>query len=296
VTKRSTAEAALLATTVIWGGTFPVVKIGLQTISPLLMIAVRFLLGSLFFLAISGRKIMPLRGPAVTRALILSLFLFLGFVAQNIGLAYTTASKSAFITSMMVIFVPLLQFVIERRAPVTGNIIGVLVVTSGLWFLTAPTGSAFNLGDALTLVCAILFAVYIVYLDVVAKQMSALQLTALQMVSMTAYASVATWLFETPVVVYAWRTVFIMLYLSVLATVVTTYVQTRFQKDTTPTRAAVIFTIEPVVASVAAFVFLGENLGPLGILGGGMIIAGVLVSEFSESIVRFGHAARKRES
>jgi drug/metabolite transporter (DMT)-like permease len=72
-------------------------------------------------------------------------------------------------------------------------------------------------------------------------------------------------------------------YLTLLATVVTTYVQTRFQRDTTPTRAAIIYTIEPVWASLLGYALLQESLGVLGILGGGLIIAGILVSEASPS-------------
>ena len=75
-----------------------------------------------------------------------------------------------------------------------------------------------------------------------------------------------------------------LLYLTFLATVLTTYVQTRFQKDTTPIRAAIIFSVEPVLASISAYLILGEQLGTLGIFGGGMIVAGVLISELSDNI------------
>lgn len=72
-----------------------------------------------------------------------------------------------------------------------------------------------------------------------------------------------------------------LLYLTVAATVVAIYVQTKYQKETTPTRAAVIFSVEPVIAAVFAYFVLGEVLGLPGILGGGLIVAGVLVSELS---------------
>jgi len=284
VTTRSRAESALLATTLIWGGTFAVVKIGMRDISPLLLIAVRFLLGGGLLLMVFGRRLFPLTGQAVLKGSILATFLFLGFVTQNIGLTITTASKSAFITGMMVVFVPLLEVVIERRPPRLGNVAGVGIVALGLWFLTSPDGESFNAGDALTLLCAIVFAVYIVYLDVVSKEMTTEQLVVIQMFSTGIMALAATALFETPRFVPSTSAIVSLAYLTFLATVVTTYVQTRYQKDTTPTRAVVIFSIEPVIATVIAYFLLGETLGALGVLGGALIIAGVLVSEFADAI------------
>lgn len=284
MSRKTRAELALLSMTVIWGGTFPIVKIGMESISPVLLVAIRFTIAAVILLVFAHRRIFPLPRGAWSRGTVLALFLFLGFVAQNIGLTITTASKSAFITGLMVVFVPFLQFVIERRPPKIGNVAGIAVVVAGLWLLTSPEGSALNAGDALTLVCAVLFAVYIVYLDVVSKEMTALQLLFIQMASTAVFAVATTALFEP--VYFSWngKAVAALLYLTFLATLLTTYVQTRYQKETTPTRAVVIFSIEPVIASGLAYLLLGELLGPLGILGGGLIIGGVLLSELSDGI------------
>ncbi|MBM2846238.1 MAG: family transporter [Bacteroidetes bacterium] len=285
---RRKAEAALLATTLIWGSTFTAVKLGIQEISPVLLIVIRFSLAAAFFLVFFRRQLFPIHTSAVIKGSILGFFLFLGFVFQNVGMVYTTASKSAFITSMMVVFVPLLQFIVERRSPNLGNILGVVIVTAGLWFLTQPTGSAFNIGDALTLGCALVFAIYIVYLDVVSQEMSTSQLTFLQMASNTVFSFIAVVLFENVMFTFSAFSLLTLAYLTIFATIVSVWVQTRFQKDTTPTRAVIIFTIEPVIASVIAHLVLGEQLGTLGILGGGLIIAGVLVSQLSDIIPGLG--------
>ncbi len=270
--------------TFVWGGTFPIVKIGMNYVSPVLLIAIRFTVATVVLLLFFHRRIFPIPRASIVKGAVLSLFLFIGFVAQNIGLTVTTASKSAFITGMMVIFVPLLQFVIERRLPKIGNIAGVVIVAAGLWFLTSPVGAGLNAGDALTLVCAVLFAVYIVYLDVISKEMTPMQLVFLQMICPAVFALIATLGFETPVFHWSGEGIGALLYLTFLATLLTTYGQTRFQKDTTPTRAVVIFSIEPVIASIMAALILGEQIGALGILGGALIISGVLVSELSDAI------------
>lgn len=260
----------------------------MQEISPVLLIVIRFSLSAAFFLVFFRRQLFPIHTSAVIKGSILGFFLFLGFVFQNVGMVYTTASKSAFITSMMVVFVPLLQFIVERRSPNLGNILGVVIVTAGLWFLTQPTGSAFNIGDALTLGCALVFAIYIVYLDVVSQEMSTSQLTFLQMASNTVFSFIAVVLFENVMFTFSAFSLLTLAYLTVFATIVSVWVQTRFQKDTTPTRAVIIFTIEPVIASVIAHLVLGEQLGTLGILGGGLIIGGVLISQLSDIIPGLG--------
>jgi drug/metabolite transporter (DMT)-like permease len=284
VTVRSKAELALFGTTAIWGGTFTVLKIGMLDISPILLIAIRFLLAAAFFLIFFSRKIFPIPWSAVAKGSILSFFLFIGFVTQNIGLTITTASKSAFITSMMVIFVPFLQIIIARRAPKLGSLVGVVIVVVGLWLLTSPSGAEFNAGDAITLVCAVVFALYIVYLDVISHDMTTLQLTFVQMSATACMSTLAAIGFEDMLFRVSVSSVTSLLYLTGLATILTLYIQTRYQKDTTPTRAVVIFTIEPVIASIVAYFILGEVLGSLGILGGGLIILGVLVSELSDSV------------
>jgi drug/metabolite transporter (DMT)-like permease len=278
------AEGVLLGLTLIWGSTFVVGKIVLQNLSPLQTIAIRFTLSTLFFLLFYSRRIFPLSRRQIVRGGILGVFLFLGFVPQTVGLTLTTASKSAFITGMMVVFVPLLQVVIERRAPKIGNVAGVAVVSAGLWLLTSPSGSSFNLGDALTLVCALLFAIYIVYIDLVSHDMSAVQLTFLQMATNAGLALGATFIFDTVPARIPAGTVVAILYLTAFATILTTFLQARFQKETTPTRAAIIFTIEPVFAAVSAAVILGERIGAGGAIGGCLIISGVLLSELSEGI------------
>jgi drug/metabolite transporter (DMT)-like permease len=284
MSKQAKAEFALLATTFVWGSTFTFVKISLPDISPILMGAVRFGIASAFFLLFFSKQIVPLPDGALFKGSLLGLFLFIGFISQNIGMQYTTASKSSFITSLMVVFVPFFQYFVERRPPTWGNVLGIIIVLVGLWFLTAPTGSEFNLGDGLTLFTAVVFALYIVYLDIASKAMSPMQLTFLQSASTGVFSIVAALGFERMVFNPTSSMLVSLAFLTIFATIITTFIQTKYQKETTPTRAVIIFTVEPVWASIIAFLILDEQLGTLGILGGALIIGGVLVSELSDRI------------
>lgn len=284
MTIRTRAEAVLLATTFIWGSTFVIVKIGLEDMSAFPLVAIRFTVAALLFLLVFRKTLFPLTRNMVIKGSILSLLLFLGFITQTVGLKFTTASKSAFITGMMVVVVPILQIIVERRPPKLGNIIGVVLVCIGLWLLTSPTGSSFNVGDALTLVCALTFGCYIVYLDIVSRDMSAAQLTFLQSGVTAVFAWIAALIFHETRIEFTQSAILAIAYLTIFATMISTFVQTRFQKDTTPTRAVVIFSIEPVIASTLAYFVLNEVMGGMGIAGGGLILAGVLLSELSDRI------------
>lgn len=281
MTSRTKAELFLLSVTLIWGSTFALSKYLLDTISPLFYIGVRFSLALVIFTMLAYSRVIATTKDAFFKGGILGVLLFSGFATQTIGLQYTGASKSAFITGMMVVFTPICQIIIERRAPKVGNIIGILLVTIGLYLLTSPVGSEFNFGDGLNLICAVTFALYIVYLDVFSKGQDPVHLTVAQFVICAVLGLVAAFLFE-PVRFQPTAGAYgALLYLTIFATVIALFVQTRFQKDTTPTRSAVIFSIEPVLAAGFAYLVLGEVLGLAGMVGGGLIVGGVLVSELS---------------
>jgi drug/metabolite transporter (DMT)-like permease len=281
MSSRTRAELLLFSITFIWGSTFVVSKYLLSFVTPLVYIAVRFAIAALIFAAIFFRRVKGMTRSSLLKGGILGGLLFFGFATQMIGLQYTSASKSAFITGMTVVFTPICQLLIERRAPKLGNIIGVVLVTFGLYLLTSLAGAEFNLGDGLNLLCAVSFALYIVYLDIFSKEADSAQLTLMQFITCAVLGAVTSGFFENAVFTVSNQSLLALGYLIVFATIIAIYVQVRFQKDTTPTRSAIIFSIEPVIAATIAYFALGEVIGIIGIAGGGLIVAGLLVSELS---------------
>lgn len=154
-------QLALLLTTIVWGATFPATKAALEQISPLSFLFLRFLLGMLvvFMVLLLMRRELTWNAGMVRMSLVASSWLFLGYVLQTVGLHLTTASNSAFITVLYVVFVPLY---LRRLGAHTWVSNGIALV--GLWFLVKPTASA-NLGDLLTLGSAAAFAAHIVCLE-----------------------------------------------------------------------------------------------------------------------------------
>ncbi|HEY6952736.1 MAG TPA: DMT family transporter [Bacteroidota bacterium] len=284
--KRTKAELYLLSITFIWGSTFVVTKFVLRDAGPFLYTFIRFVVAALIFTVIFLPRLRTIGRSSAAKGAILGVLLFIGFATQTVGLLYTTASNSAFITGMMVVFTPICQLLIERKPPRIGNIVGVALVTVGLYFLTSPTGASFNIGDGLTLLCALSFGFYIVYLDIFSQDCEAVHLTFMQFVTTAVLAGLSFFIFEDFRLTVNFEFTAGVLYLAVFATVVALFVQAKYQKDTTPTRSAVVFSTEPVIAGIVAYVVLNEHLGNLGILGAGLITAGVLVSEFSDSIFK----------
>ncbi len=285
MTTRNRAELLLFATTFIWGSTFVVVKAGSESISSSLFIALRFGIGAVIFGVILFKQVRTITVQTLKRSVILGVMLGTGILLQNQGIYQTTASKSAFITGLMVIFTPIVQFILERRPPKIGNLAGIIVVTYGLYLLTSPTGSEINSGDILVLISAVIFGVYIVYLDIFSKTENVLHVASIQVTVTTLVAAIVV-PFETIVFDPTPSLLLSILYMGICATVFTTYIQTRYQKDTTPTRAVIIFTIEPVITAVLAYFFLNEILGTAGVIGAALIVSGILISEFSDGIIR----------
>jgi drug/metabolite transporter (DMT)-like permease len=287
------AEAMLLLTTFIWGGTFGITKSLLDgSLLPLGLLVWRFGIAAVVFPLFYGRHLRyGLPPQTIVRGTILGLLLYLGFAFQTLGLSGTSSSRSGFITALYVVFTPLLQVIVTRKAPSRPVMAGVSLVLLGLWGLTAPGGTitglfepwkagGFGMGDLLTLACAMVFAIYIILLDRFAPKAGEIApMTWVQLISATVLLSIHRLLVEPwtmPSSLGEWGG---MLYLAIFATVLSTYWQTRYQPLTSPTRASVIFTMESVFAAILAAIFLNEWLGPIGIVGGVLIVAGLLVAE-----------------
>jgi drug/metabolite transporter (DMT)-like permease len=159
-------QFALLLTTVVWGATFPATKAVLVQLPPFTFLGFRFVLGTVLvwigLLALGQR--MRTDRHVVRRSAVATVFLFLGYATQTVGLQYTTASNSAFITVLYVIFVPLLLRRFSGRTWISASIAMV-----GLWFLVKPSVGV-NLGDGLTLACAAFFAGHIACLETYTRQ------------------------------------------------------------------------------------------------------------------------------
>ncbi len=287
-------EAALLFNTIIWGGTFALIKNALTDVSPSLFLGIRFTIASLIFLPFVYPHLKIADKKTIVAGAILGFFYFTGFATQTIGLNLTTATKSGFITGTFVIFIPILQLVIERRKPRVFNIIGVILVLFGLVMLSSKgdnvlefiqqLGSDFNTGDLLTLICAILFAFQVVYVDIFTKKYNYLPMVFIQLLITGLGGFIFAYLFSIASVEqikfsFSFGVVGALIYTAVFASIIATIIQLKYQKSVSPTRAGIIYSFEPIFAALFAYFLLNEKISNFGLVGCVLIFVGLIVSE-----------------
>ncbi len=274
----------LIFITLIWGGTFPSIKVVLDYVSPILLMGLRFGLASLFMLILIRPGRNAFSHGVLKKGLALGVLMFFGYGLQTIGLKYTDASRSGFITYFYALLTPGFQFLILKKKPIPANLGGLLIAFGGLSLVTGlgAGGGALNKGDLITLLSAVSFSLYIVCINLWSSDEDAAALTLLQMLMASLIAFGISPFVETPFVDPAPLFWFNLLYLSLLGSVMAVYVMNRYQNAVTPTRAAILYSMEPVFSVVIAVLLLRENFSPTQILGSALIISGVLFSEILE--------------
>lgn len=280
------AHILLVLTTVIWGATFVVIKNALGDISPLLFNAVRMSLAALVLGVVFHHEIPRLTASSVASGLLVGSLLFLGNELQTTGLKYTMPTKSAFLTGMAVVLVPVFLALFWRRRINGWSAFGTLAALAGLYLLTVPSsaGSGLNLasmnhGDLLTLGAAVVFAFHIIVMGHAAQRHRWQQITVIQVAATAVLMMFTVPLAEKVYVVWSPRVIWGITITGFLSLALAFSMQAWAQQFIPATHAALIFTLEPVFAWLTSFVFLGERLGVRAGLGAACILAGLLVSE-----------------
>jgi drug/metabolite transporter (DMT)-like permease len=277
LSQRSKAEILLVVTTFIWGSTFVIVKGALLDASPFPFLAVRFTVAGLLMWLVMGRG--RLDRQALLPSLVLGILLFAGYAFQTWGLTSTTPSKSAFITGVSVILVPLISLFHGyrlRAANLSGAGLGLL----GLYFLVLPSGlDAVNRGDLLTLFGAISFAVHIVLVGAYTRRFSFQHLAPGQILVVGIVATLAVPIGPAWVVHWSGRLIFALAVTAIFATGFAFGIQVWAQQYTPPAHTALIFALEPVFAALTSRLATGEHLGGKVLVGSALILAGMIISE-----------------
>jgi drug/metabolite transporter (DMT)-like permease len=284
------AHLLLLAVVAVWGATFTLVKDALQDASPLLFNLLRMTFAAIILMIVNRRSLRHLTRSALFSGLVVGVFLAAGYQLQTAGLARTTAAKSAFITGLVVVFVPLLSVIPAIRpanahAPRWSSAVGALLAFAGLLLLTTPTGTTWtNLftsigtGDLLTLLCSIAFAAHLLALAQTSTRVPIAQLATLQ-ISAAALIMAITLSLGGPIYLHVTsRLVVALAVTSLLATAAAFTIQSWAQQHLPPTHTALLLTLEPVFAWLVSFLFLGERLSARSLAGAGLIFTGILIT------------------
>ena len=276
------AQLSLIAITMIWGITFVMVKDALNDAPPFIFATLRFGLAFIIGFLYLNYKIKTINTKEILGGILCGFLLFFGYGFQNFGLMLTTPSKSAFITSVSVIFVPIL-LVLLRLQKVSNKIwLIVLLATLGLYILLNPMGGGINLGDILTFGCALSFAFHIIYQDIyVNQEIDVIRFFTVQVFFVFLFSLLSSLIFEDyTTIVISQRLVVAISVTGILATFIAIILMIWAQTILSATETAIFLSLEPVFAALVSVFFAGEILGIYGWTGGILIVLSVMSSSF----------------
>jgi len=288
----------------VWGSTFVLIKSALADSTPAAFNLVRMTLAFLVLAAAYHRSWKAIRAWQIISGALVGLCLAIGYQFQTTGLARTTPSKSAFITGLVVVLVPLFSSIPGLhppgvRPPRWNGILGATLAFAGIILLTAPAAatrpsstlgsvaslmpdlSSINTGDLLTLACAVGFAFHCIALSHISPRIGFRPLALLQVGFCGVFMALSLPFIEHPHIVWTPRLELALAIAAVLATAAAFSIQSWAQSVLPPTHTALLLTLEPAFAWLTSFVIMGERLGLRPASGALLILAGIALTELA---------------
>ncbi len=275
------AILVLVLISFVWGSTFIVVKNAIAHIPPFLFVSLRFAIASLILIPFVIKNRFGL-SDNFKKGSIAGLALFGGYTFQTFGLLFTTASKSAFITSLAIVLVPFTGFVLFRIKPLKREIFALVLAFIGLYQLILGPSFKFegmNFGDVLTFFCALSFALHISLTGHYTNKVNIETFTFYQFVFVSLLAFVFSLTWGESFTGLGGNPLYSLLLVGVFATAFAFVGQTWAQRHIRATKTALIFSLEPVFAAIFAVIYGGEVITKNQLVGGVLILLGILISE-----------------
>lgn len=279
------AAAAIMAAC-IWGFAFVVVKNNLDYVPPVYMMAFRFTIAAIILALIYCKKLKSINGSTLLHGAIIGFVLFMAYNFQTVGCKYTTAGKNAFLTTLYVILVPLITWPLKKQKPKAAVWLAAILALVGIGMLSlrneSGKGLTMNIGDALTLVCGVFYAVHILTNSEWSKTESTRLLTVLQF----AFAALFSWIVAPfqdgsfPIdAIHNSHVIYSMLYLGVFSTMIAYSLQNFALKNLDSSYASLFLSLESVFGVFFSALFLGEKMTPVMIAGCGVIFAAITIAD-----------------
>ena len=283
------SELLLLLTAIIWGTAFVAQRVGMDYLGPHTFNGVRFLLGSLVLIPFAlreprlhpGQKLLPpfmQSRPLFWAGLMAGLLLFAGAASQQIGLVYTTAGKAAFITGLYIIIVPFLGLFWGQRIRPNGWL-GALLALWGLYLLSITDDFSIAFGDLLELIGAFFWAGHILLIGWLSPRMQVLKLAAAQFMACALLSLLAAIIFEEATLAGLWSAAPAIIYGGAVSVGIAYTLQVVAQKHAPPFAAAIIMAMETVVAAMAGWLILDEEMSLKAVVGCFFMLAGMITAQ-----------------
>ncbi len=283
------SDALLLTTAIIWGFAFVAQRVGMDYVGPFTFNGIRFALGSLSLLPLvlisreqrsASNRILPNPGrkTILFGGAALGLALFSGASLQQIGLVYTTAGKAGFITGLYVIIVPILGL-FWKQQPKIGTWIGAILAAVGLYFLSVTGQFTIETGDLLVLIGAFFWAAHVLIIGWLSPRINPIKLAFSQYIACSILSLVTASFLEFMTLSSIFEAAIPILYGGLASVGIAYTLQVIAQRDAHPAHAAILLSLEAVFAAIGGWLILGEIISPRGLIGCGLMLAGMLLSQ-----------------
>ena len=287
--KETTGSLMLFVTAMIWGSAFLAQQSGMEHIGPFTMQAIRYTLAGLAllpFIAICDKMGKFTKKPVTHEekkfqygsGAVCGVLLCAASILQQYGLLYTSVGKSGFITALYIVLVPLIGLLFGRKTDVFTWIYAVIAVV-GLYILSVSGAVSVNVGDLLTLGCAVIFALHILKIDSVSGKLDGVRLACTQFFVCAALSYVGMFALETPVWSDILRSWFPIVYAGVMSGGVAYTMQILGQQSVPPTIASMIMSLESVFAALFGWLSGGQTLSGRELLGCAIMFAAIVLSQ-----------------
>ncbi|PLX69527.1 MAG: hypothetical protein C0603_00945 [Denitrovibrio sp.] len=275
------ADFSLITISLIWGSTFIIIKQTLDSFEPITFLFLRFLVASIAMLVLIAPLYKKIDKTLLTDGTILGTVLFIVFLFQTIALKLSTATEVGFLTGLYVLFVPILSAVFLKIYPHVFSWIGVFFSATGMILITYQADTSISLGQLFAVVNAFFIGVHILTTDRYSRKHNVLLLTAIQIIIVCILSGLYSVMFETadyskvlePYIGFS------ILGTGLIATVLCFFLQTAMQKHTTPTKASIMFTLEPISSAFFGFFIAAEIMNKKQYFGAALIISAILIAE-----------------
>lgn len=279
--KEFKADLLLLSVAIVWGITFLMVQDAIDTTPVYAFLFFRFSLATVLMGFIAYKYFKHLDKQTIFYGVFLGLLLFSAFATQTFGLSYTKSSIVAFITGLNVIFVPFLSYLLFKDFIRKNVLLASFIAVFGLYLLTMSGSLTFQKGEFLTLLCAVLFALQIIFTGKFSVKANVFLLVFFQLLTVSFLALIFSLVLEDKTFNLSYDFAFFkaVIITGIFATVYAFLVQTYMQQFTTATKTAVIFTMEPVSAAIYGYFVGNEILTQTQLIGAFLIILATLIAE-----------------
>lgn len=279
------ASGGLILTAAIWGFAFVVVKDSVDTIPPVYMVSIRYTIAAVLLGFVLIPQFKKLNRYYWIHGAVTGLMLALGYITQTIGCKYTTAGKNAFLTTIYVILIPLISWPLNKKRPHFVVFLSAVMALVGIGLLALRNEGGvlgFNVGDILTLICGLFYALHIIFTAKFSKDKNPVILTWIQFI----VASVFSWAVSPLIdgsfsvaLLKSSRVIFSMLYLGIFSSLVAFLLQNICLKYMESSLASLFLSLESVFGVIFSTIFLRERMTLVMIIGCVLIFAAITIAD-----------------